>query len=84
MAVSYAEGVKLLDIDGVTPSVATVANGTYPVSRKLYQYTINKPTGAARDFMLYELSKEGQALAIKAGYVPLPEAMRKASIAQVK
>lgn len=78
--ISYGEGVKLVKVNGVSPSAETIADGTYPVSRKLYQYTIGKPKGLAKKFIAYELSKEGQQHAIKAGYIPLPEKVRVESL----
>jgi len=80
---SYAEGVKVAKVNGVSPSPETVSDGSYPVSRSLYQYTIGKPKGLAKKFIDFELSKEGQKLAIKAGYVPLPEPVRLSSLASL-
>ena len=71
-------------INGVAPSAKTISEGKYPVSRKLYQYTIGTPKGLARDFILFELAKDGQKLAVNAGYVPLPESVRAASISSLK
>ncbi len=78
--ISYGEGVILAKVDGVAPLAETIADGSYPVSRKLYQYTIGKPKGLAKKFIAYELSKEGQALAEGAGYIALPEKVRLDSI----
>lgn len=77
---SYAEGVKVATVNGVRPTPALIASGDYPISRRLFQYTIGKPKGAARDFILFELSPDGQRLAVNVGYVPLPEDLRKAAI----
>ncbi|VAX23526.1 Phosphate ABC transporter, periplasmic phosphate-binding protein PstS (TC 3.A.1.7.1) [hydrothermal vent metagenome] len=80
---SYAEGVKVVKVNGILPSPETVSDGSYPVSRSLYQYTIGKPKGLAKKFIDFELSKDGQKLAIKAGYVPLPEPVRLNSLASL-
>ena len=58
---------------------ATAANaiaGTYPLSRYLYLY-LNHPPGTAfaplqREFLRFVLSREGQSLVLRDGYVPLP------------
>lgn len=81
---SYGEGIKFARVDGVSPTPETISAGEYPVSRKLFQYTIGKPRGLARDFMMFELSPEGQRLAVGAGYVPLPESARKKSYDSLK
>lgn len=81
---SYGEGIKFAKVDGVSPTPETISAGDYPVSRKLFQYTVGKPRGLARGFMLFELSPEGQKLAVNAGYVPLPESERKKSYDSLK
>ncbi|MEA3328816.1 MAG: phosphate ABC transporter substrate-binding protein [Candidatus Omnitrophota bacterium] len=63
--------VKALAIDGVVPSVETVRNGKYPVSRPLFMYTNGKPKGLIKDFIDFVLSKEGQEIAKDQGFVAL-------------
>ena len=53
-----------------------VLNGSYPLSRFLYVY-VNKKPGQPLDplvleFLKYILSKEGQEVVVKDGYIPLP------------
>jgi len=65
--------------DGEPFIAATAANaiaGTYPLSRYLYLY-LNHPPGTAfaplqREFLRFVLSREGQSLVLRDGYVPLP------------
>ncbi len=54
----------------VLPSVETVNDGTYPVSRPLYMYTAGEPTGAVRAYLDWILT-EGQAIVPTLGFVPL-------------
>jgi phosphate transport system substrate-binding protein len=58
---------------------ANAANGTYPLSRYLYVYVNkapNKPlTPIDREFIKMVLSKVGQQVVVKDGYVPLPAAV---------
>jgi phosphate transport system substrate-binding protein len=54
----------------VLPSVATVNNGTYPISRPLYLYTAGQPTGQVKAYVDWILS-EGQGLVTELGFVPL-------------
>ncbi len=64
--------VKKTDSDpAVSPSVATVLDGTYPIARPLLYYTNGAPTGAIKAFIDYCLSDEGQAIVEESGYVPL-------------
>ena len=52
------------------PSVDTVNNGTYPISRPLYMYTAGEPAGEIEDYLGWILN-EGQQLVSKLGFVPL-------------
>ncbi len=63
--------VKPVKVNGVAPSVETVANGSFPISRPLFMFTNGWPTGLALDFINFILSAEGQKIAAEQGYVPL-------------
>lgn len=56
-----------------------VLSGNYPLSRPLLLYFVKKPGKAmdpmAREFLKFILSKEGQELVVKDGYLPLPASM---------
>jgi len=58
---------------------ANAANGTYPLSRYLYVYINKAPNKALtpidREFIKMVLSKVGQQVVVKDGYVPLPAAV---------
>jgi len=73
-------GVKALAIaaDGSEAVAATKANagsGAYPLARYLYVYVNKKPgqplSPIEREFLTLVLSKEGQAIVQKDGYVPV-------------
>lgn len=71
--------VKAIDIDGgegcVTPSVETIADGTYTLSRPLFIYVKTNDLGADPalvEFIDYYLSDAGIANVSAAGYVDLP------------
>jgi phosphate transport system substrate-binding protein len=74
--IAYAKNVYALAIaDGakpaVVPSEATVADGTYPLSRKLFfYYSANAPERVTK-FADWALTPEAQALVTKVGYFPL-------------
>jgi phosphate transport system substrate-binding protein len=54
----------------VLPSVETVNDGSYPISRPLYMYTAGEPAGGVKDYLDWILG-DGQALVLKLGFVPL-------------
>lgn len=55
----------------VAPSLATVQNKSYPVSRGLYMYTDGEPSGAVKEYLDFVKSDAGQALVEGVGYVPI-------------
>ena len=64
----------------ITPSVATIQDDTYPLSRDLYLY-VNLPPGerlppAEQAFLELIFSDEGQQIVQAAGFVPLPQTQR--------
>lgn len=53
----------------VAPSLATIKDRSYPVSRDLYVITNGQPSGLASDFIRFILSPEGQKIVAEEGYV---------------
>lgn len=69
-------GVKRLKLagdtgDAIEATEANVLAGTYPLSRSLFIYLRQAPTGAVKTYVDWVLSDEGQAEVKKAGYFPL-------------
>ncbi len=56
----------------VLPSVATGADGSYPIARGLYIYTAGTPTGLINDYLTWIMGDEGQVIVAELGFVPLP------------
>ena len=54
----------------VLPSVETVADGSYMISRNLYMYTQDVPVGAIKDYLDWILSPEAQIIVTELGFVP--------------
>ena len=59
--------------DYVLPSVDTVKNGTYPVSRYLYMYTRGEPEGAIKTYLDWVMDSEAQEIVTELGFVPISE-----------
>jgi phosphate transport system substrate-binding protein len=55
----------------IAPTLASVKDKTYPVSRSLYVVTNGQPTGLTKDFIDYILSPDGQDIVAAQGYVKL-------------
>lgn len=58
------------------PSYDNVLSGKYPLARTLYIYVVKEPNKPlptlAKEFLKFILSKEGQEIVVKDGYLPLP------------
>jgi phosphate transport system substrate-binding protein len=63
--------VIAIPVDGVTPSEATVLDGSYPISRALHILTNGEPTGWVRAFIDYIYGTEGQAVVADEGFIRL-------------
>ena len=69
---SLDDTVKGVKIDGVEPTAENIENGTYTVSRPFNVATKGELTNeAAKDFMNYIMSTEGQAVVEEEGYIPV-------------
>jgi phosphate transport system substrate-binding protein len=55
----------------IAPSIATVLDHTYPISRPLYMITKGQPTGLAKDYIDFILSPDGQKIVEDQGFIPL-------------
>lgn len=75
--IAWATGVKYAAVKpddttkGILPTVETVMNGEYPISRELYWFFNGTPTGELKKLLDWALSEEGQKVAIEMDYIPL-------------
>lgn len=69
--------VKVLKISpkkgdpGIAPSVATIHDKSYPISRPLFMYTPGEPSSAVSRYLNWIVSPAGQDILQKTGYIPL-------------
>jgi phosphate transport system substrate-binding protein len=74
---AYAEGVKHCAVSKDDKSQAyrataeTVAAGQYPITRYLYMYLRNRPSGDIKKYIDWILSPDGQKLVTEIGYFPV-------------
>jgi phosphate transport system substrate-binding protein len=73
---AYAVGVKHAkikkDANGTAflPTAESIGKGEYPMTRYLYMYLRNRPTGGTKKYIDWILSAEGQAIVTEVGYFP--------------
>lgn len=84
-------GVKALPLsekDGAAtyaPNYTNVLSGKYPLGRMLYINVVKEPNKPlptlVKEFLKYVLSKEGQEIVVKDGFLPLPAEVAKKQLA---
>ncbi len=74
---AYAEGIKIIKVKKDDKSIAyaasaeTIKSGQYPITRYLYMYVRNRPTGEMKKFIDWIISPDGQKYATEIGYFPV-------------
>jgi phosphate transport system substrate-binding protein len=74
---AYGKGIREIKVKrddkspAYAPNAETIKNGTYPISRFLYMYVKNRPTGAMKEYIDWILSDEGQKIVTEVGYFPV-------------
>jgi phosphate transport system substrate-binding protein len=61
--------------DYVKPSVATAADGSYPLARYLFMYTAGEASGQTAEYLDWIMGESGQAIVAKLGFVPVGEGL---------
>lgn len=75
--IAYAKDVRALAVQkdasspAVAPTEATVLDNSYPISRKLFFYSLQNAPERVTQFIQWTLSPSGQELVSKVGYFPL-------------
>ena len=70
---AFTNNIKHCWINNIAPSEQNVINGSYPITRYLYLYTVDKPQGTIKNLIDWIISPEGQKIVEKAGYFPIWE-----------
>ena len=74
---AYGKGIRELKIklddksQAFAPTLQNIKSGDYPVSRFLFMYVKNKPTGALKEYIDWILSDAGQQIVTNVGYFPI-------------
>jgi phosphate transport system substrate-binding protein len=74
---AYAVGVKYAKIKkdakspAYVPDAEAIAKDQYPITRYLYMYLRNRPTGEIKKYIDWILSAEGQRVVTEVGYFPV-------------
>jgi phosphate transport system substrate-binding protein len=63
--------IKVIKVDGEAATIDTVKDGSYVLARSLYMISNGAPEGAAKSYLDWILSADGQAVVADQGFVPL-------------
>src|SRR5881275_2957589 len=70
LAYVKASGIKVVAIDGATPSKESVLGKAYPYARPTFYYTNGEPSGLVKQFVDFTISDAGQKIVAQVGFVP--------------
>ncbi|MBP94718.1 phosphate-binding protein [Candidatus Poribacteria bacterium] len=73
-ATDHVKMLKISKKDGeqsTGPSAENTLNGTYPIARPLYIYSLGEPSRDVKKYLDWILSETGQSIVTKNGYVPV-------------
>lgn len=74
------ESVRLIELDGVIPSIETITNGKYPLSRPLILLTKGEPTGDVKNFLNLLTGVNGQKIVAGLEFIPVQNAADEAIV----
>ncbi len=63
--------LKGLNVGDIAATAENALSGTWPIARELYLFTNGEAKGAAKGFIDFVLSAEGQKLVKEVGFIPL-------------
>jgi phosphate transport system substrate-binding protein len=72
--VSGGRKLKALSLDGVAPSAATIADGSYPIFLRFFLVTGAQPLTATKQFIAFVQSNAGRRILVETGHAPTEQA----------
>jgi phosphate transport system substrate-binding protein len=74
---AYGKGIRELPIrrepggEAFAPTAQNIKSGDYPISRYLYMYVRNRPSGDIKSYIDWILGDDGQSIVTEVGYFPI-------------
>jgi len=63
--------VRIVPINGISPTQATINNNSYPLSRRVFLAVPNQTSLAVKNFLEFALSNQGQQFVQQVDFIPL-------------
>ena len=71
LLISEQHPLQILSLNGVTPNLENLSNGSYPLRKKLFIVHDGKLTVLERQFVEFVLSEEGRVILSQTGHFPV-------------
>ena len=71
LAYMKASGIKVITVEGKSPTQEAVRDKSWPYARPTYYYTNGEPAGLAKTFVEFTLGPAGQKIVADVGFVPV-------------
>jgi phosphate transport system substrate-binding protein len=74
---AYGKGIREIKVKAeaggtaYAPTLENIKSGDYPITRFLFMYVKNRPTGALKQYIDWVLGDEGQKIVNEVGYFPI-------------
>lgn len=74
---AYGKGIREVrvkkdaSLPSYEPTSENIRSGKYPITRYLFMYVKNKPTGTIKEYIDWILGDEGQSVVTEVGYFPI-------------
>ena len=73
LVISEKRAVRILSLDGITPSVQTLSDRSYPYAKTFFMVTRRNPTDSVRRFIDFVGSPRGSAILAENGQAAVPQ-----------
>ena len=74
------EKARLIELDGVSPTIENVTSGKYPLSRPLLLLTKGEPIGDLKNFISFLIGIDGQKIVADLEFIPIQDAAGEAIV----
>ena len=69
----HNNNIRLLNVNGVEPTVDSIRSGDYPITNDIYAITAGSDNPHIEPFIDWILSEQGQRIIEETGYVPIKQ-----------
>lgn len=68
---AFNAGIKFAKVESIEPTIETINNNSYPITRYLHFYTVDTPHNHLKAFIDWCLGESAQEIIREAGFIPI-------------